>query len=384
MKNIKVLHIGIKTFPYNTAFDKNDLYGLRGGGMNKYTSILIESICESVDSVVITQRLYNQNKYEYTDGIHIYRVRVFGGRLLRQIVLNLKSIILAIKIIKRHDINILHSHLPIGALFGYLLSKIFKIKNIVTPYSFVTMQGSLISNKIAKIIEKYIYIRFNRVIFETSENFGKFREIRKVNLNNVNVIQTGVDIPADYSRNPKTNSKLRVFYIGRLVKIKALDNLIKSVMMLDKAHLGKIHIDIIGEGELESYFKLLIRENNLEDIIKIHGFIKDTEIYYKECDVFILPSYMEGLSISLLEAMGYGKACIVNNFGVPFRANEVYIMPNNHPSTIAKTISHFIDNRHLIYELGVNARERIIQDYSIETFANKYISVYQQLVCISK
>ena len=155
--------------------------------------------------------------------------------------------------------------------------------------------------------------------------------------------------------------------------------MILSLLHLSKELREQIKIDIIGEGELLESLNILIRKNKLSNYIKLHGFVNDTENYYKDSDIFILPSDMEGLSISLLEAMSYGKACIVNNFGVPFTNNEIFVMDNNNPETIAKAIKYFLDHKEMVFVLGKNARNRIEKSFSIQSFSNKYMSVYSQL-----
>ena len=88
---------------------------------------------------------------------------------------------------------------------------------------------------------------------------------------------------------------------------------------------------------------------------------------------------MEGLSISLLEAMSYGKACIVNDYGLPFTSDEVYTMRNNKPDTIAEAIRYFINNSNQIQSFGDHAKRRIKKDYSVESFSLKHIDLYDNL-----
>ena len=132
MHNLRILHIGIKNYPFEYVFNNSDLKGLRGGGMNKYCSVLIESFPKSVKTIIITQRLKQEKKYEFINNAYVYRLKTFGNRAFRQIILNIFSLILAFKLIKKYRINIIHGHMQIGIFTGYILGKIYV--NILINY----------------------------------------------------------------------------------------------------------------------------------------------------------------------------------------------------------------------------------------------------------
>ncbi len=377
---LKVLHIGIKNYPMSSGLNSQDLKGIRGGGMNKYCDILISSLPNNIHPIIITQRLSGEKKFQIINNVHVYRVRTFGNRAIRQIVLNIFSFLLSFNIIKKNNIRIVHGHMQIGIFFSYLLSRIHKIKSIGTPYSFATKSQHFAFSRFAKFIENFVYGKIDKIIFETYENKLKAKEIRGLSFPNSDVINTGVSVPENiYFFNHK-KKVINLFFIGRIVKIKALDNLILAFDKLEKKIRDQVRLSIIGEGEMQDELKTLIKRKNLDKFIKMHGFVKELEPFYKKSDIFILPSDMEGLSISLLEAMSYGKACIVNNFGVPFQKDEVFIMENNKYQTIASSISYLIKNRLEIKKLGIKARDRIISDFSIKSFSKQYVDTYVDLV----
>ncbi len=75
-------------------------------------------------------------------------------------------------------------------------------------------------------------------------------------------------------------------------------------------------INLYGDGELE-IFEKLIQENNLQDKVKIKGWISGEQKNkaIKESDIYILPSYNEGLPMSILEAMACGLPVISTPIG---------------------------------------------------------------------
>lgn len=380
MSDITVLHIGIKYWPYDSSIINNpSLKGIRGGGMNKYCDLLIKSLPEDVKTIIICQKIHAQKKEETCNGVTVYRVNSFGNRAVRQIITNIKSFFIGLKLIKNGKIDVIHGHLLIGISISYVLGKICKKPVIGTPYSFTTIQLSYFPNKIAKFIDSHIYGKIDTIVFESNENRDKALHLRGLSLPNSIVIHTGIPVQPP-KVEIKDNPVINLLFIGRLVKIKAIDNLILSFLCMHSDILDHIHLHIAGEGELYNELSDLIKTNDLKQFITLHGYIDDSTDFFRNCEIFILPSHQEGLSISLLEAMSYGLACIVNNFGVPFPKGTVYEMANNSPKTIANAISELISNKKLIAQLSVNGRNEIEKNYSDSKFAHEYYIAYRNLV----
>jgi glycosyltransferase involved in cell wall biosynthesis len=380
MARVKVLHIGIKNWPYDYAFSQENLVGIRGGGINKYCDMLINAFPCEVETFIITQKLKGQNKFELKDKISIWRVPTFGKRALRQIVGNIVSFFYAISIIRKNKIDIIHGHMIHGIIISFLLAKIFGKKVIGVPYSVSTKHDKSSLDGLAKVLESVFYKRLDCLVFESNESRQKAEEFRSMKFSNDIVIHTGCIIPHNFVIKQELKKPLKFLFIGRIIKIKAIDKLILSLKHLESQILEQIHIDIIGEGEMFERNKQLIDSNNLSAYITMHGFVENIEPFIINGDVFVLPSDMEGFSISLIEAMSYGKACIVNNLGVPFDETEVYTMKNNDPKEIAASIRYFINNVDLIPQLGINARTSIINRFSVSAFANNYYKLYESLM----
>jgi glycosyltransferase involved in cell wall biosynthesis len=165
-----------------------------------------------------------------------------------------------------------------------------------------------------------------------------------------------------------------------LVKVKAIENLIIAISLLTKEDLNKIHLNIAGEGELFEDLLYLIKKENLESYITMHGYVDSNKQMFESNDIFILVSHQEGLSISLMEAMSFGMACIINSFGVPFSKGSVYEMINNNPDTIAQSIHEIINNPDLYISLSNNAYKEIQDNYSVESFSNGYCKAYEEIL----
>lgn len=110
---------------------------------------------------------------------------------------------------------------------------------------------------------------------------------------------------------------------------------------------------------------------------------EEKEIVLKKTDVFILPSYREGLPVSILESMSYGKAIIATNVGgipevVRDRENGLLIVPGE-LKQLENSLDFFIQNPELIKEYGI-VSERIVQKYLPHSVLKDLTCIYESLL----
>lgn len=89
-------------------------------------------------------------------------------------------------------------------------------------------------------------------------------------------------------------------------------NHVVVIRALAAMNLRDIHYVIAGRGELMERYKQLIAELGMQDNIHLLGYCNDVDRWYKAADIFVFPSFREGLSVSLMEAMASGLPCIVS------------------------------------------------------------------------
>ena len=100
-------------------------------------------------------------------------------------------------------------------------------------------------------------------------------------------------------------NKVRFITIGRLVPQKGYDRLLQVVKRL-VAEGFDFELWILGEGEQKASLNKYIKENSLEDRVKLLGFKSNPYKYLKACDCFICSSRSEGFSLVIAEAMILG------------------------------------------------------------------------------
>ncbi|WP_250125954.1 glycosyltransferase family 4 protein [Chroococcidiopsis sp. CCMEE 29] len=203
---------------------------------------------------------------------------------------------------------------------------------------------------------------------------------------NVAVIPNGVDVQK-YSPGPsKIKAELkaeRLFvYQGRLATEKNVEALLRAWKQSEMQPGSKLLV--VGDGPLTPALKPFYGP---EYGILWMGFVADEnrrlEIL-RGCDAFILPSLVEGLSISLLEAMACGLACLATNVGADGEVLEngagILLNPRRVTSQLSTLLPLFQDHPELTTLLGQKARKRVLERYTLSRNITQLERLYNQVL----
>jgi glycosyltransferase involved in cell wall biosynthesis len=134
------------------------------------------------------------------------------------------------------------------------------------------------------------------------------------------VLPMGIDLPTNLQR--ETRSPTNVLFLGRLVEIKGLAYLIEGMTQANAEGL-RFHLNILGDGPCRQQLEELVRKLHATESITFRGFIggQSKYQYLADSDIVVVPSitdeqgYEEGLPVTALEAMAYGKILIATRTG---------------------------------------------------------------------
>jgi glycosyltransferase involved in cell wall biosynthesis len=137
--------------------------------------------------------------------------------------------------------------------------------------------------------------------------------------------------------------------------------------------------------EDEERFTGLVREEGVCDFVKFLGPIKGqakTEAF-RDADIFILPSYAEGVPISMLEAMSYGIPVVVTDVGgIPETVTdgqEGFIVRPGQIEAIAAALSRLVGEPELRRQMGRAGRARIERSHSVKVYFDALRRLYGEL-----
>jgi len=170
----------------------------------------------------------------------------------------------------------------------------------------------------------------------------------------------------------QTKDKITLLSLGRLVKRKGVDMVIRALATLDEPTKNKISYIVAGAGEADYYLKSLAVSEGVPVIFT--GEVSDLEkwSFLDLCDIFVMPARevdgdFEGFGIVYLEANLYGKPVIAGRSGgvsdaVINQKTGLLVNPES-ISEIAAAIKYLVDNPQDRLKFGQFGRERVTQDF---------------------
>lgn len=202
---------------------------------------------------------------------------------------------------------------------------------------------------------------------------------------NIHILPNCIDLKEarNFNRIININNPLTIGYLGRIAETKGMDYLLDACKSLKTKRIPFI-LRLAGKEEIPgkyiNKFKKELEKEFIYDGI-ISG--RDKDIFLKRLDLFILPSFFEGLPMSLLECMSYGVVPITTNVGsigeiVKNKYNGIFIEIKNSQS-IYDAITLIHNNRKLIDNLSKNAQNTILYNFSQEEYIKKLNSIYESL-----
>ena len=286
----------------------------------------------------------------YKAGSMLYKTYVFLIGLLK----------ISYTLLQNRKIKIVHIHGASNSSFYrkfifFIFSKFLFGRTVV--YHVHGGKFHLFYAKSKTMVKKAFRIFINNadVVVCLSEYWKLFFE-ENFNPKKIETLSNVIDYPMIIRGNNK-KEKISLLFLGLIGNNKGIFDVIEVIKNNVDVFSNKIELIIGGNGEVVK-LQNLIEKYQIGHIVKFVGWIQnEAKIQYMQnTDVYILPSYNEGLPISILEAMSYRKPVISTNVGgipeiVKNNENGFLISPGN-LEQIEKSIKYFIENPKEIEKFG--------------------------------
>lgn len=186
--------------------------------------------------------------------------------------------------------------------------------------------------------------------------------------------------------SPKSNRTLNIIYAGRIVAPqKRVYDLWKIIEKLDGMGIP-VKLTMIGDGSARYQFELLAKKLIKKGTIQVLGPKPNSEVldYYKKNDVFILTSTFEGMSVSMLEAMGQGCIPVVTDVSgvseIIKSGKNGYCLPVGDIDAFSQTLAKIQSNVQLRNKIAYQSWRTIVMgDYNVKKMTGNYIELFNTL-----
>lgn len=304
---------------------------------------------------------------------------------------NIKAYRQVVELIKREQFDVIHCNTPIGGVIGRLAGKRCGVKKIIyEAHGFHFFKGApMINWMIYYPIEKWLAHYTDYLITINKEDFKQAKGFH-LKTNGVVCYVPGVGINLqEYSdiqqyRDAKRNElgirdeDIVIISVGELNANKNNGVIISALGKIKNSH---IQYYLCGDGKEKGKLQILANNLGIEKNVHFLGFRLDIKELYAASDIFVLPSFREGLSRSIMEAMAAELPCIVSRIrgNVDLIRDRKMLCNPNSTDAFAKAICELASSKSMRKEKG-RQNSVNIHCYSVEKVISLTVSIYKNIL----
>lgn len=336
--------------------------------------------------IASVQKIILENTFDNVVFTHLATVEAYpSDPTLPKVFVFCRAIVTLLMHLIKRDIDLIHAHISErGSVYRKLivasLALLFHTPIILHTHG---SEFHLFYEKQPEIIKwtmNNIFSRCNK-FFVLSESWKKFY-VQRVGLSpeQVIVMPNPVKIPLQAPKRQGAD-KVKFISLGRIGERKGSFDLLRAFASLPKNFLERSELILAGDGERDTAFSL-VKEFNLENYVTIYDWLdsQQRDKFLLEVDVFVLPSYNEGLPMALLEAMSFALPVITTPVGgipevVTHKYNGLLVQPGD-VYFLSEAIKILIEDESLRLCLGHEAAKTVIP-FSAERYCHCLNKIYQ-------
>lgn len=278
--------------------------GIQGGVETHCEELFPRIVDERHEVIIVRRKKYISKGFETNlyRGVKIKDLGNLSSKHFEAVLHTFEAIIYA----KKMHADIVHIH-AIGPSIMAPLARLLGMKVVVTHHGpdYDRQKWGRVAKAVLRLGERWGALYANAVIV-ISKHIKNIVNTKYPSQKNVYLIYNGVSLPQisdDYFvRQLGLDGKKYILAVGRLVQEKGFDLLIDAYKNIN---VHDVSLVIAGDADHEDSYSLSLKEKAKDAGVILTGFIQKDKIVQllKHCSLFVLPSYHEGLPISLLEAM---------------------------------------------------------------------------------
>ena len=196
-------------------------------------------------------------------------------------------------------------------------------------------------------------------------------------------------LPATYRKHQEPHDCVRVFYIGNIGAGKGIYDILEAARRLKGQVTSPFKVILAGpfnDRREEQRIRTMVANYHLGETIIFLGTVYEgkKEAAFLQADVFVLPSYSEGMPQSLLEAMAYGLPVVVSNVGgipeVVCDGQEGLMIKPGDIDELCRTLKQLIESVECRQRMGAAARHRMAARHTVEIYLGQLQELYDSVL----
>jgi len=319
----------------------------------------------------------------------------------------IKTIYNLYKVLKPLDLDILHTFTSKPNIYGTLAGRLARVPiiiNLVEGLGSLYIENNFKARLVRNIMELLYSFAFrlaDKVIVINPDDMNYFIDKRILPSQKAILIKgVGIDTE-DFSRaNVNENSvkdlrielnidkdQVVVLMVARLLVHKGVLEYLKSAEALKQRYNNKVEFLLVGDFDLGNPYNIsneVLQDFVSRGIVKFLGWRNDIKELLAIADIFVLPSYREGIPRTLLEAASMGKPIVTTNTIGCKEVVEIgkngYLVPPKDIKALEEAIERLILDYDLRKNFGNYSREKAIREYDLKKIVTRYTDLYKSLL----
>lgn len=333
------------------------------------------NLFQNIDKKQLDLELLSLGKWPLTERLQTlgFNVKIFSSRRVC-----FRSIMKIGKYCASNDIDLLVSQGTVANAYARLVSRLYKITNLVTVHSDASLEYP-------NIFIRNFYWLVDRLGRKETSCYVAVSEFLKTKLvksgissDKISVIYNGSDYP---KAGPKAHKRLVIGSIGRLDQIKGYDLLVKAFSQIDNKRL---RLQIAGVGSEKESLARLAKEMGVASRVDLVGYKTNIYKFLGSVDVYVQPSRSEGFGLALVQAMSQNLPVVVTPTGslpeIVKNGQTGYISRDMSPESIAAAISRAVENIEGSTKIGENAGRFVNKNFSTKKWIDGTTKAYQDAI----
>lgn len=300
--------------------------------------------------------------------------------------------------LQRESYRIVHTHTSKGGFVGRLAASLANVPVIIhTAHGFAFHERSPVAARFFYSSLERLAARWCDRIVSVSEFHRRWAvELGICGAQHILAIPNGVPgINSDSGTPPQEvrrnlgsrEGDLLILSLSRLAADKGIEYLIEAAAMLPRTG-SRFQVIIAGDGPMRGQLEQFSRDLGVADRIRFLGFREDCADLLAACDMVVLPSLREGLSMTLLEAMAAGKPIIASSIGsqveMASQGDMARLVPPADARAICEAILQFARDPELMVHFGAGAQTLLKSRYTEDRMLNSYRQLYLDLLEVKR
>lgn len=285
--------------------------------------------------------------------------------------------------IRSERIDVLHTHFYKSDLIGRLAVRGTSCKIVATPHGWSVNAGAKL--QIYEALDRLAFYTFDAVCPLSLDLHAGLARLPGM-ARRLHLIQNAVDIAeVDSARAAPPEGgaagMMTIGYIGQLIPRKGLDVLLRALRALDRP---TVRLWLIGDGPQRAELAELAGRLGISAQIGFLGYRNDRLSLLKACDIFVLPSRLEGIPRCILEAMSAGVPVVGSD--IPGTRSLIrdgvtgLMFPVDDEAALTAALGRLLDDPNRCRAIAAAANQYVRAEFSAARMAGRYAELFADLV----